>query len=314
MRQKSEIQKELHSIGKIRQMTRAMQLISAVKVRRARTALSAAFPFFVSCAESMAVLQQQSPEIATPLMNLRHKPKGADWHQAFYVFTGDQGMAGAYNINVLNEAEDCIRHHALERTQAGYHVRLHLHIIGKQGAERMQNHQLPIETDFDFRIDPPTYKRAGELSNQIRRSYLAGEFDEIYFIFTQLERGGRMEVQKIRVLPADYGQLTSVYSGHEVIEGMDEQVEMEQIEYYPNVQRVLSYLFDTYLNGMLYGALTEAYASEQTARMTAMDSATDSANQMLQSLQIEANRARQEQITNELSEIVSGAEALAKKQ
>ena len=311
MKQSSEIKKELASIGKIRQMTRAMQLISAVKVRRAKARLAAAFPFFVGCAETMADLQRHSPEIVTPLMQLREKEAGEEWRLAFYVFSGDQGLAGAYNINILNEAEAAIRQLTLARTQQGYRVKVLTHVLGSQGLERMKHRRLPIVEDFQFAIDPPTYKRAGELSNRIRRAYLDGDFDEVYFIFTRTGHAMQMETLNIRVLPTDYGQLTDVYAGHE-LNAPVVSAWPSQIEYHPNVQRVLDYLFDTYLNGMLYGALTEAFSSEQTARMTAMSAATDSADEMLHRLQTEANRARQEQITNELSEIVSGAEVLAK--
>ncbi|MDD2213093.1 MAG: ATP synthase F1 subunit gamma [Oscillospiraceae bacterium] len=309
MKQISDLKKEIRSVNQIRQMTRAMQMISAVKVRRAKNRLHDAFPFFATCAESMAVLQQQSQELTTPLMKLRDKDPGEAWNLAFYVFSGDQGMAGAYNIRVLNEAENFILEKILERTNQGYEVKSKTRLIGTIGLDRLKSQNIDVEEDFVFPIDPPKYTRVAELSNRIRHAYLNGSLDEIYLIFTSLKNSMDMEVMKIRALPADYQTLTEIYQGHENF-SREDIVATKNIEYFPDVRVVLSYLFDTYLNGLLYGAMTEAFASEQTARMTAMDSATENADDLLQDLTVEANMARQARITNELTEIVSGAEAL----
>lgn len=309
MKQLSELKKEIKTIGQIRQMTRAIQMTSAVKVRRAKARLDDAFPFFATCAESMAILQQQSPDLTTELMHLRSKEAGSEWNLAFYIFSGDQGMAGAYNLNVLNAGIQFVQKKIAEREADGYLVKACTRLIGSIGLERLKTHGLTVDEDFRFPIDPPKYTRVGELSSRIRHGYLDGSLDEIYLVFTGLGEKLHMDVKTVRALPVDYRELTNLYQDQPVISR--ERIEYKKAtEYLPDQRVVLSYLFDTYLNGMLYGAMTEAYACEQTARMMAMDSATDNADDLLGQLTSEANMARQARITNELSEIVGGAEAL----
>lgn len=308
MEQISSLKKRIKTVSKIKQMTRAMQLISAIKSRKSRELLDRAFPFMVACAETMAVLMKQSDLTDNPLMKNRRKAGDKRWNLGFFVFSGDQGMAGAYNLNVLTTAEQFIHSTVLERSLEGKAVDSVAYLIGTIGAEHMMHQGVEV-IEENFPISPVTYPRAGKLSHLIQEKFLAEELDEVYFIYTRLNKSLSMEVMKTRVLPADYSALHDIYEGYTTLT-WEEVDENQRISYEPDPQQVLNYLMDTYLNGLTYGAMVEAYASEQTARMTAMDSATKNADEMLDTLQLRSNQARQTLITTELSEIVGGAEAL----
>ena len=310
MQQISGIKKRIRSITKIKQMTRATQLISAIKSRKSKQLLDQAFPFMVTCAETMTMLLKQTDLPDNPLLAIKHRPDDRRRKLVFYVFTGDQGLAGAYNLNVLTTAEAFIEEKIAEFEAQGLEVEHSARIVGSIGLEHMQARGIHIVEPEIYPVAPPTYYRAGELSLRIEDLYLSHEVDEIYFIFTRMNRALSMEVIKTRVLPADIKSLETIYEGYTTLQ-WEEVPDGRHIDFGENVERVFSYLIDTYLNGMTYGAMVEAHACEQAARMMAMDSANRSADEMLAKLEIERNRARQASITNELNEIVSGAETLS---
>lgn len=291
-------------------MTRAMQLISAVKMNKAKTQLAVAFPFFVVCAETMAILLKQSDEDISDVLHLRKKHPGDEWTVGVMIFSGDQGMAGAYNLNLLGEAEKFVDRIAQERRDEGYKASTRVRVLGKVGWDRLKKlGQISMLSDEVFPIYPPNYNRAGILSNRIQDAYISGALDEVYFVYTRLSNAMSMDVMTTRVLPVDYKGLQDIYQDYQVF-SIDDVEDNVRIDYEPNPERVMDYLVDTYVNGMVYGALSEAYASEQTARMSAMQNATDNADDILSDLQLSSNQARQAKITNEISEIVNGAEAI----
>ncbi len=309
MIQSSELAKQIHSVKQIRGMTRSMQLVGQVMSRQARRQLDNAMPFIATCAQTMANLQQHAPELTTPLMQLRQKKPGEPWSIAFYVFSGDQSMAGSYNLDLLNSASAAMEQQISLRSGQGYMVNHVCRLLGKIGLERLAAQGFNMKRDFVFPIAPPDYKRVGGLSNSIRQSYLKGEIDEVIFIFTRFDVQHIAQATVLRALPANHNELNRLYSGFDTVPMVRDNVNV-QLLYYPNVETVLSYLFDTYLNGLIYGALAEAFASEQTARAAAMSAATDNADELLGKLGIERARVRQATITQELTEITSGAEAL----
>ncbi len=311
MQQITEIKKHMKSIGEIKQMTRAMQLISAVKMNKAKTQLAVAFPFFVVCAETMAILLKQSDENISDVMHLRTKHPGEEWTVGVMIFSGDQGMAGAYNMNLLGEAEHFVEKIARQRSDEGFKARTRVRVLGKVGWDRLKKvGQIEMLSDEVFPIYPPSYHRSGILSNRIQDAYNSGDLDEVYFVYTRLSKALSMDVMTTRVLPVDYKGLQDIYQDYQVF-SIEDVADNVRIDYEPDPEKVLDYLTDTYVNGMVYGALSEAYASEQTARMTAMQNATDNADEILSDLELRSNQARQARITAEISEIVNGAEAIS---
>lgn len=312
MQQLANLNKRIRSVREIRQMTRAMHLISAVKMRKAKAQLAHAFPFFALCAETLDRLRSNS-DVDSPFLTLRKKPFGSEWKMAFFVFSGDQGMAGSYILNLLNFTEKSIGEQVLKRTREGYRAQARIYLLGSVGRERLQNHGYEVDSDFHHVVTDPTYVQAMDLSDVLHDMYLNEEADEIFLLYTRMRSALNMVPISSRVLPV----------GDRLKEIFEEDVQVyhfsplptdravSKMEFTPGPTEVLKYLIDTYLHGMVYGALTEAFASEQTARMTAMDAATDNAEDMIERLSILSNQARQARITNELSEIVGGAAALA---
>lgn len=307
MEQLNEIKKRIRSINDIRQMTRAMQLVSAAKMRKSKAQLDRVFPFFSLCAESMLEIQRSNGgDIDNPYFKLRKKRLGETWKIGYFILTGDQGLAGAYNHNVVKITEDYVQSKILDNVNKGLKTESMLYVFGKVGRDKLARDGFPVDKNFSFPIKEPTYREARQIADIIRSKYMAGEFDLVYLIYTKMESAINMTPIIQRVVPVKTDALRSILPA-----GIgDAGVALEKgalIRYHPNPEDVFSFLIDTYLNAMLYGALVEAYASEQTARMTAMDNATKNADEMLEDLTMKSNQARQARITNELIEIVNGA-------
>lgn len=315
MEQLSDISKRIRSVSDIRQMTKAMQLISAVKMKKAKDQLQTAYPFFAFCAETFALLRYHAERDNFNFLHARHKKNGDSWKQAYFIFSGDQGMAGSYIVNLLQQAESSIRHNIVKKTKSGYLTSAKIFLLGSVGKEQLIKNGFDIDDKFYYEIAPPTYNRAMDLSDFVYDLYAGGEYDEVYFVYTQMNSAVNMQAQTIRVLPAEVHTLENVYSESKIFNLFKERTDADKakIEFVPDLSEVYKYLINTYLNGIIYGSLTEAFASEQTSRMTAMDNATSNADEMISKLSIKANQARQAKVTNELSEIVSGAAALEEK-
>lgn len=306
--QQSEIKKRIRSVGDIRQMTHAMHLISAVKMRRARQQLEKTLPFFALCAETMIEMQESGMILDNRYMTLRQKKPGETWKIGYFILTGDQGLAGAYNLNVLATTEKHIQEKMIDNVRKNLNTSVELYVAGRIGRERLVRAGFNVVSDFKYPINEPTYYRARDISEYIQDLYENGTLDLVYFIYTRIESAITMKPMVTRILPVNTEVLSQMIPPeHRGQRGIAAGAE---ILYDPSAEEVMEYLTDTYMNGMVYGALTEAFASEQTARMTAMDSATENADEMLEQLRLRSNQARQNQITNELSEIVGGAEVL----
>lgn len=304
-----DIKKRMKSVNEIRQLTRAMQLVSAAKMRRSRLQHDSVYPFFSLCAESMLEIQRSSEQIENPFFRLREKKEGQTWRIGYFVLTGDQGLAGAYNNNVVITAQEHIQEKILDNVNKGLRTDYTLYVFGNVGRDKLIRDGYHVDPDFSFPITAPTYYEAREVANIIRRKYIAGEFDLVYLIYTKMESAINMKPIISRVVPVNTKGLSSFLP-----EGLTEAgIALEKgavIEYEPDANAVFSFLIDTYLNAILYGALVEAYSSEQTARMTAMEHATKNADEMLKELRLKGNRARQSGITTELTEIVNGAQSI----
>jgi len=306
MEQLYDIKKRIRSITEIQQMTRAMKLVSAAKMRRSKAQLDQVFPFFSLCAESMIEIQRGNKDIDNPYFQLRKKRPGETWKIGYFILTGDQGLAGAYNHNVVRIAEEHIRGKVLDNINKNLKTETTLYVFGSVGREKLERDGHPVDKEFSFPIAEPTYYEARNVADIIRKKYMDGEFDLVYLIYTKMDSVVNMKPIIQRVVPVNTDALMSILPAGMKDAGMAIE-KGAALTYHPNADDVFSFLIDTYLNAMLYGALVEAYASEQTARMTAMDNATKNADDMLLDLTLKSNRARQARITNELIEIVNGA-------
>ena len=289
----TEIRGRMRSIEQTLKITNAMYLISSAKVKKARKQLSEVEPYFDRLARTILDIFRHSPELQHRFIEGHHKSR-EDRKTGFVVITGDKGLAGAYNHNVLKLAESY-----LERKKDST-----LFLIGQMGRHYFEKKNIPIDGEFMYTAQDPTITRAREISNALLNLYEDGALDEIYLVFTRSYSAMRMEPEIIKLLPLDRAMLSARRGLSEADQYRD------VVRYEPSPEAVLDVLVPGVIKGYLFSALVESFCSEQNARMTAMDSASESARDMLKALSLEFNRARQGAITQEITEIAGGAAGL----
>lgn len=293
-----EIKLRMKSIKETRQITKAMKLISAAKLKKARQQLEQALPYFNKVKCTIGDILIHSGTIENIYFDVR-KDK-AEKKVGFIILTGDKGLAGGYNHNILKLAEKKIE-------EAGNNPLLF--VAGHMGRNYFYRHNYNMHPEFDYPVQNPTVYRAREIAEIILEKFKKGELDEVYLVYTLMVSTIKLEPQVLKLLPLDRDALAAEAGYGAICEVKDVKVD-EMFTYEPSVKAVFDILIPKYVKGIVYGSLVEAFTSEQSARMSAMDSATANADEMLLSLNLYYNRARQAAITQEISEIVGGAAAL----
>jgi len=289
----TEIRGRMRSIQQTLKITNAMYLISSAKVKKARKQLQEVEPYFDRLAKTILDIFRHSPQLQHRYIEGHHKPK-EERKTGFVVITGDKGLAGAYNHNVLKLAESY-----LARKQDST-----LFLIGQMGRHYFEKKNIPIDAEFMYTAQDPTLDRAQDICDTLVDLYERGALDEIYLVFTHSYSAMRMEPEIIKLLPLDRAMLSARRGLSEADQYRD------VVRYEPSPEAVLDVLVPGVIRGYLFAALVESFCSEQSSRMSAMDSASESARDMLKTLSLEFNRARQGAITQEITEIAGGAEAL----
>jgi F-type H+-transporting ATPase subunit gamma len=278
-----EIRRRIRSIKKIQKITTAMYMVAASGLRKARERAENFRPYF----ENIRVLVSKTGEnqilSRNPIFQEKAIKKGL-----YIVITGDQGLAGGYNINVIKEA--------LEHMPYGERFFV---AVGKKGSIFLRNrgYTLLEELNNNGRED----EVSKHIGKKVLQLYSSGEMDAVYLAYTEFVTTLKQEPKVIRLLPVDI---------KEFMKNDGSEGEQEGYLFEPSPDEVLKGLIPLYLSSQIYGALLESKASELASRMTAMDSATDNARNLIDSLTLSYNRIRQGAITGEISEIVGGAEAL----
>ena len=288
----TEIRSRMRSIEQTLKITNAMYLISSAKVKKARKQLAEVEPYFDRLARTVLDIFRHSPDLKHRYIEGHHKPKD-ECRTGFVVITGDKGLAGAYNHNVLKLAEEYLGHKK-DPT---------LFLIGQMGRHYFEKKNITIDGEFMYTAQDPNLERAREISETLLDLYEQNALDEVYLVFTHSFSAMRMEPEIIKLLPLDRAMLSARRGLSEADRYRD------VVRYEPSPEAVLDVLVPGVLKGYLFAALVESFCSEQNSRMTAMDSASDSARDMLKRLSLEFNRARQGAITQEITEIAGGAEA-----
>lgn len=289
----TEIRGRMRSIQQTLKITNAMYLISSAKVKKARKQLQEVEPYFDRLAKTILDIFRHSPQLQHRHIEGHHKPK-EERKTGFVVITGDKGLAGAYNHNVLKLAESY-----LARKQDST-----LFLIGQMGRHYFEKKNIPIDAEFMYTAQDPTLDRAQDICDTLVDLYERGALDEIYLVFTHSYSAMRMEPEIIKLLPLDRAMLSARRGLSEADQYRD------VVRYEPSPEAVLDVLVPGVIRGYIFAALVESFCSEQSSRMSAMDSASESARDMLKTLSLEFNRARQGAITQEITEIAGGAEAL----
>ena len=290
-----EIQTRMKSIQDTMKITNAMYMISSSKMQKAKRILSDTEPYYYNMQAAISRILRHMPDTEHPFFSIRHKIAEEDRKIGCIVVTGDKGMAGAYNHNIQKMTEQFMAEHE--------HCKLY--VLGMVGRQYFTKKHMDIAENFPYTVQKPTMHRARLITEEIVRAFLERELDEIHIVYTQMLNAMAMENVNMQLLPlkkADFkvGQIPA-------------DIYQEEIVLSPSADVLLDTMIPNYLTGVIYGCLVEAYASENSARMTAMQSSTDSAKAMLKDLSIQYNRARQAAITQEITEVISGAKAQKRK-
>ena len=286
-----EIRTHIKSVEQTLKITNAMYLISSSNLRKARKQLNDVEPYFQKIETTISDILHHSPQIDHPFFDKRPEIPPEKRKVGYIVVTGDKGLAGAYNHNILKLAEG-----KLAKT-----ANPSLFVVGQVGRFYFQEHGVSIDVEFLYTAQDPTVSRARDMAELVLDLYLNRQLDEVYVLFTKMVTSFQMEPTVHKLLPLD----PDVFPEYE--ENRDKY--NRDVTYVPSVKAVMDRLVPGYLKGDLFGALVESYCSEQNARMTAMKSSSDNARSMLQNLNLSYNRARQAAITQEITEVVGGAQA-----
>lgn len=303
MAQLRELRDRIRSVKSTRKITKAQELIATSRITKAQTRVEAARPYADEITNVLSALADAS-SLDHPLLTERANPTRV----GVLVVTSDRGFCGAYNANALRAAEEL---QSLLREQGKTPV---LYVIGRKGEAYYRFRQRPVEASWAGFTDRPDYANAAEVGETLVKAFLAGADD------TPDDGGpdGKLGVDELHLVHTEFvSMLTQKPSAKRVapleVEYSEQQSKTLRpaYEFEPNAETLFKALLPKYINTRLFAGLLDAAASEHAARRTAMKSATDNADEIIGNLSQEANQARQAQITQEISEIVGGVEALS---
>ena len=285
-----ELKERITGVRETKQITNAMYLVASTRLRHAREDLEHTRPYFDALRREMGRVFHPDEQL---LNRYFMDPDGAlpdDGVPALLVITGDKGLAGAYNMNVLRQTEQLLA----ERPGAK------LYIIGEYGRRYFTTHRVPFEEDFRYTAQAPSQDISREICTRLLEKYEKGELDEILMVYTDMKSSLAAEVRVHRLLPlAREGLLDTAQDGGRPAD----------FAYVPSLEAVLDMVMRSYLSGFIYSATVDSLCSEQNARVTAMDAANRNAEKLIDALSLQLNRERQAAITQEITEISAGAQA-----
>lgn len=278
-----EIKTRIKSVESTKQITKAMELVSSSKFRKAKERAESARPYFNT-------LYNTVQDIAKNTSNSRNvflKERKVN-NVCYIVIAGDRGLAGGYNSNILKAV---IAHNKLGTGK--------VITVGKKAKESLSKRGYEV-IDYIESVEKCVYDDANRVAQAAMEAYKNGEVDEVNLVYTEFISALSQEPKIVKLLPVT---IDNTNTEKEVKKGK------AAVQYLPSADAVLGYVLPKYVSGSVYGAIAESFASEQAARRTAMESATDNANEMISKLELVYNRARQAAVTQEISEIVGGAAA-----
>lgn len=282
-----DIKRRKGSIQSTQQITKAMKLVSTVKLQKARSRAEQTNPYSTYMYQTVTSMLAKSGSVNHPYLK-----KGDSKKKAVVVITSNRGLAGGYNSNIIKlvmGSEDFSRGDA------------EIYAIGSKGRDTLERRGYHIREDDSEIIESPSYEDAMALCKKVLQAYSDGEIGEIYLAYTHFKNTVSHEPKLMKLLPVEVDE-------NEAEESTESKVLMN---YEPNEEEALDMIIPKYITSLFYGALVEAVASENGARMQAMDSATSNAEEMISDLTLKFNRARQGSITQELTEIIAGASAIS---
>ncbi|GMA50934.1 ATP synthase gamma chain [Alicyclobacillus contaminans] len=278
-----DIKRRIQSTKNTAQITKAMEMVAAAKLRRVQEAVQQSKPYLAKMQSMLAGISKSARWVKHPLLAERPIRR-----TGYLVITGDRGLAGPYNSQIIRTALQEFR----RRDKDTYVI----YAIGRRGRDFFRKHGYPVGGEVVGVPDVPTYDSVRDLATQVVQAYADEQFDELYFIYNEFINPVTQRPVVKKVLPlSDVGEAPASSA---------------QYLFEPDAETVFASLLPRYAETLVYQAVLDAKASFHGAQMTAMGNATDAAKEMIESLTLQLNRARQAAITTQIVEIVGGAEAL----
>lgn len=278
-----DIKREIKSKQSMKQITKAMEMVAASRLRRAQAAALAARPYADKLKEVVAGIAAGTKDVKHPMLESRPIKK-----TGYLVITSDRGLAGGYNANILRKVTLTIQEKHKSTDEYA------LFVIGRKGRDYFRRRNMPIVEEVIGLTDSPTFAEVKSVASAAVKMFAEGAYDELYLYYNQFVNAITQIPTEARLLPLDEISGDTAVSNY---------------EYEPSPEGVLEALLPKYAETLVYSAVLDGKASEFGARMTAMGSATKNATKMIGQLTLTYNRARQAAITQEISEIVAGANA-----
>lgn len=289
----SEIKSRIEGVRETKKITDAMYMISSAKMQRALRELDETTPYFEALAEKIGDLLHRMPETKNRYFSVSVPQEQPHRNHGILLITADKGLAGAYNQEAIRVCEEYMSRHPQTA----------VFIIGEYGRQYFSNKNIPYVQEFTYSAVRPNLTDARKICADLLEYYDDKKLDEISVIYTDYIGTKPGECKKLTLLPLVQTRFDSV----------EKETSYVEKEFFPSPDVVLDKVVPSYLMGFIYGCLVESFCSEQQARMTAMKSAGDNAEEMLRVLQLQYNKIRQAAITNEMIEITAGVRALKRR-
>jgi F-type H+-transporting ATPase subunit gamma len=291
-----DLKRRVRSVKNTRKITKAMELVASARLRRAQTRIEAMRPYAETMRELIAGVGRASASVrGLPLLQTREQVENV----AVVALTGDRGLAGPFNAQILRRA------FALERELRAEGVGVRFVAVGKKGRSTFAFRRYEVAREFVGFTDRPAYSDAQTIAHAVGELYTEGEVDRVVLVYNAYESPLVQRVTEQELLPISA----------DILETSDEERQEDALRgdfiFEPEPEEILARLLPVYLETQVYRALLESAATEQGARMTAMRNASKNAGELIDGLTLQMNRARQAEITQEILEVVAGAEALS---
>lgn len=282
-----DIKRRRESIQSTEQITKAMKLVATVKLQKAKARAEESQPYFNAMYATVKSMLKKSGNINHPYLDGAGEGK-----KGIIVITSNRGLAGGYNANVMKLV-----------TESGMRKEdVVIYAVGRKGRDGLARRGYEIAQDYSEAMNEPLFSDASEIGKQVLSDFTEGKISEIYLAYTVFKNTVSHIPTFIRLLPVAFEE-----SEEEEVKSEDA---LTMMNYEPEAEEALELIIPKYINSLIYGGLVQALASENGARMQAMDSATNNADEMIADLGLKYNRARQSSITQELTEIIAGANAI----